>query len=112
MTCYLEFVTRNEGERLIPTGYCWCGCGREISLGKFFAHGHDKAAEAAYMAVHYEGSVARLLADAGFGPGGDETIQEAALDRGGWKLCPLGCGYAGAPTSITNHVRKHRQKED
>ncbi|MFJ6784771.1 hypothetical protein [Streptomyces yangpuensis] len=104
-------MPRDERERLIPTGTCWCGCGREIGLGKFFASGHDKTAEAAYMAVHYEGSVARLLADTGFGPGGRETIQEAALDRGGWDLCPRGCGYAGAPNSVTSHVRKYHQKE-
>lgn len=95
--------------RLLPTGFCWCGCGKEIGLGKFFAQGHDKIAEAAYMAVHHEASVARLLADTDFAPGGRETIREAALERGGWKLCPQGCGYAGAPASINNHVNRHHK---
>lgn len=101
----------NDKPRLIPTGSCWCGCGKETGLGKFFAPGHDKTAEAAYMAVHHEASVARLLADTGFAPGDKETIRAAALDRGGWDTCPR-CDYAGAPASITNHVRKHHQKED
>ena len=35
--------------RLIPTGKCWCGCGKDVGLGKFFAAGHDKIAEAALM---------------------------------------------------------------
>lgn len=104
-------MAREESERLIPTGKCWCGCKREVGLGKFFAQGHDKTAEAAYMAVHHEASVARLLADTGYGPDGDETIREVALRRGGWEECPRGCGYAGAPTSITKHLRKHDQKE-
>ena len=96
--------------RLIPTGFCWCGCGKEVGLGKFFAQGHDKIAEAAYMAVHHEASVARLLADTGFAPSDKETIRDAALDRGGWEECPRGCGYAGAPASITNHLKKHTKE--
>jgi hypothetical protein len=96
-----------EKPRLLPTGFCWCGCRKEVGLGKFFASGHDKTAEAAYMAVHHEASVARLLADTGFGPGDKETIRAAALDRGGWEECPRGCGYAGAPASIANHLKKH-----
>lgn len=99
-------------DRLIPNGICWCGCEKQVGLGKFFAQGHDKVAEAAYMAVHHEASVARLLADTGFAPGGKETIRAAALDRGGWEECPRGCGYAGAPASIANHIRKYRQPEE
>lgn len=100
-----------EKLRLIPTGNCWCGCPKEVGLGKFFSPGHDKVAEAAYMAVHHEASVARLLADTGFAPGDKETIRAAALDRGGWEECPRGCGYAGAPASITNHLKKHAKGE-
>ncbi|MGW1154423.1 hypothetical protein [Streptomyces sp. JS01] len=101
----------NDKPRLLPTGFCWCGCGKEIGLGKFFAQGHDKIAEAAYMAVHHEASVARLLSDAGFAPGNRETIREAALDRGGWEVCPRGCGYAGAPASINNHINRHHKEK-
>ncbi|TFI30295.1 hypothetical protein E4P36_05435 [Streptomyces sp. 4R-3d] len=63
------------------------------------------------MAVHHGGSVAQLLHDKGFGPNGKETIRAAALDRGGWELCPRGCGYAGAPASIRNHVNRHHKEK-
>ena len=92
-------------ERLIPNGFCWCGCGREIGLGRFFAQGHDKVAEAALMAVRYEASVPRLLAEHGFGPG--KSVTDTAVKAGAWEVCPHGCGYVGAPASVTNHVRKH-----
>ncbi|MER6778519.1 MULTISPECIES: hypothetical protein [unclassified Streptomyces] len=105
-------MTDTERERLLPTGSCWCGCERHVGLGKFFAQGHDKIAEAAYVAVHHEGSIPRLLADTGFGPGGERSIRQAALEDTDWRECPRGCGYAGAPASITKHVRKYHQKEN
>ncbi|MFE5512254.1 hypothetical protein ACFQ9J_16875 [Streptomyces sp. NPDC056529] len=98
----------SEKERLIPNGKCWCGCGKDANIGKFFAQGHDKTAEAALMAVKYEASVPRLLAAHGYGPG--KSIQAEALEKGGWELCPHGCGYAGAPKSIRTHVRKYHEK--
>lgn len=94
-------------DRLIPNGFCWCGCGKEVGLGKFFAQGHDKISEAALMAVEYESSVARLLAEHGYGP--SKSVTQAAVDSGAWQECPRGCGYVGAPASITNHVRKYHQ---
>lgn len=97
-------------DRLIPNGFCWCGCGREIGLGKFFAQGHDKISEAALMAVRYEASVARLLAEHGFGP--DKSVTEAAVEAGAWERCPRGCGYVGAPASVTNHIRKHHPNKE
>jgi hypothetical protein len=93
-----------EKPRLIPNGKCWCGCRKDANIGKFFAQGHDKVAEAALMAVQYEGSVPRLLAEHGYGP--DNSVRDAALTSG-WEHCPHGCGYVGAPTSIRNHVRKY-----
>lgn len=95
--------------RLLPTGNCWCGCGREVGLGKFFAQGHDKVAEAALMAVRYEASVPRLLVEHGFGP--DQSVTGAAVEAGVWERCPHGCGYTGAPASIRNHTRKYHQKK-
>ena len=96
--------------RLIPTGNCWCGCGREVGLGKFFAQGHDKVAEAALIAVRYEASVPRLLAEHGFGP--TESVTETAVSKGGWERCDR-CGYVGAPASMRNHEKKpHANKED
>ncbi|MFD7866959.1 hypothetical protein [Streptomyces sp. NPDC059783] len=84
-------------DRLLPNGFCWCGCSKRTGLGRFFAQGHDKIAEATYMAVHHEASVARLLSDAGFAPGDRETIRQAALDRGGWELCPRGLRVRRGP---------------
>ncbi|MER5843662.1 hypothetical protein ABT099_25905 [Streptomyces prasinus] len=94
--------------RLIPTGTCWCGCGRDVTLGKFFAQGHDKVAEAALMAARYGASVPRLLAEHGFGP--TNSVLEAAVRDGGWEECEY-CEYAGAPLSIRNHTRKTHEKK-
>lgn len=94
----------SDKPRLIPTGTCWCGCGKEVGLGKFFTQGHDKIAEAAYMAVHHEASVARLLAEHGYGP--DHSVTQAAVDSGTWERCDT-CGYPGAPASVANHKRKY-----
>lgn len=95
-------------DRLIPTGNCWCGCGREVGLGRFFSQGHDKVAEAALMAVRYEASVSRLLAEHGYGPG--KSVTEAAVEEGGWEKCPRGCDYVGAPASIRNHLARHHKE--
>jgi hypothetical protein len=93
--------------RLIPTGTCWCGCRAEVSLGSFFARGHDKTAEAALIAARYEGSVARLLEQHGFGP--DNSVEDAAVNDGGWQRCE-NCGYAGAPASVRRHTCKKEKK--
>ncbi|MHC3450725.1 hypothetical protein [Streptomyces prasinus] len=95
-------------DRLLPTGTCWCGCGMETRIGSFFARGHDKVAEAALMAVRYEASVPRLLAEHGFGPA--NSVLEAAVRDGGWEECEY-CEYAGAPLSIRNHTRKVHEKK-
>ncbi|MFD9603340.1 hypothetical protein [Streptomyces sp. NPDC059970] len=99
-------------QRLIPTGFCWCGCGTETGIGSFFARGHDKIAEAAFIAARHGGSVARLLADNEFGPGAEKSVREAALERGGWIECSIdGCKYAGAEASVRNHEAKpHKEK--
>ena len=64
-----------RGRRLIPTGDCWCGCGQETELGKFFRSGHDKVAEAAVIQVEY-GTVAGFLSRHGYGPGGRNPRHE------------------------------------
>lgn len=99
-----------EKLRLLPNGFCWCGCGAEVGLGRFFAQGHDKVAEAALMAVRYDASVPRLLAEHGFGP--DNSVTAAAVDAGAWEKCQRGCGYVGAPASIANHLRKHHAPKE
>ncbi|MGW4076011.1 hypothetical protein ACWELB_21280 [Streptomyces asiaticus] len=100
-------MSNDDSPRLIPTGKCWCGCNRDTSLGSFFARGHDKMAEAAILALKYEGSVARLLDEHGFGP--DNSLKAEALAREVWKQCPY-CDYAGAPASIRNHISKDHKE--
>ena len=95
----------SELPRLIPTGTCWCGCGRQVGLGSFFAQGHDKIAEAALMAVSYGGQVAQLLHGHGFGAG--HSVTAAAVDAGAWERCPhVDCDYVGAPASIRVHQKR------
>jgi hypothetical protein len=69
--------------RLIPTGDCWCGCGADVSLGAFFAPGHDKRAEARIIGAEY-GSVAAFVARHGSGPGGPKRreLERLAHDEG------------------------------
>jgi hypothetical protein len=66
--------------RLLPTGYCWCGCATEIGLGSFFAQGHDKTAESAVILTVY-GGVPEFLVHYGFGPEGKNP--KKTLDE--WK---------------------------
>jgi len=54
---------------LIPTGECWCGCGRETERGSFFLHGHDNIAESAVLLIEYSG-VPEFLSRQGYAPGG------------------------------------------
>jgi hypothetical protein len=89
---------------LRPTEYCWCGCKTEITPGNFFASGHDKIAEGAMLALRYEGTVARLLAENGFGP--DNSIVDAAVADGKWKRCPT-CGHPGNDRTMRNHTKMH-----
>ncbi|MGW7087482.1 hypothetical protein ACWGH2_28850 [Streptomyces sp. NPDC054871] len=97
--------------RLLPTGNCWCGCGTQTGIGSFFARGHDKIAEAAFIAARHEGSVARLLADNDFGPDAGQSVREAALAQG-WIKCSIsGCTYVGAEASVRKHEAKpHKEK--
>lgn len=63
------------GKRLLPTGECWCGCGTTTRLGSFFAQGHDKRAEGMLIVLKY-GSVAGLVDEFGYGPGGKNLLHE------------------------------------
>jgi len=64
--------------RLLPTGTCWCGCGKDTGRGSFFLAGHDKLAEAAVILIHY-GGVPEFLAHHGYGPEG-KSAREALDD--------------------------------
>nr|WSX25611.1 hypothetical protein OG690_37975 [Streptomyces tubercidicus] len=94
--------------RLIPTGNCWCGCGKEVGLGKFFAAGHDKAAESALIALKWNGSVPEFLHAHGYGP--QHSVSHAAVEAGVWTTCEH-CDYMGAPASVANHKRKYHSDE-
>ncbi|MFJ8677204.1 hypothetical protein [Streptomyces sp. NPDC093589] len=99
--------------RLIPTGNCWCGCGKEVGLGKFFAAGHDKTAESALIALKYGGSVPHFLHAHGYGP--QHSVTADAVDNTDWdecEECETRPGYRGAPASIANHKRKYHPKQE
>jgi len=93
-----------------PTGFCYCGCGKQIGYGRFFSAGHDKTAEAAFLAIHHDASVAQMLHAHGYGPDDAKSVTKAAVDKGLWLECPRGCGYRGARESINNHVTRHHEK--
>lgn len=94
-----------------PNGKCHCGCGKAIGYGRLFAVGHDKTAEAAFLAIHHNGSVAQMLRAHGYGPDEKNSVTKAAVDKGLWEECPRGCGYRGARESINNHVNRHHRDQ-
>lgn len=99
-------------ERLIPTGECWCGCGRDAGIGKFFVPGHDKTAESALIALRYGGTVPHFLHAHGYGP--DRSVTREAVDETDWlecEDCETQPGYRGAPASMAKHKRiYHKEK--
>ncbi len=66
-------INQKVRARLIPTGECWCGCGEDAGIGRFFLPGHDRRAEAAVIKREY-GSVAAFLSAHGYGPGKRNAI--------------------------------------
>jgi hypothetical protein len=99
-------TTEESLPRLIPTGTCWCGCGAEVTIGKFFAPGHDKQAEALLLAVEFGGSVPQMLHRYGFGP--QRSLQDHALATQKAERCGApGCDYVARPRAVANH-RKNR----
>lgn len=98
-------MVTTELPRLIPTGTCWCGCGKQVGIGSFFAPGHDKVAEGALLAARYGGSVAQLLHGHGYGPG--HSVTAAAVSESTWEQCPgRQCDYVGTPISVRSHQRR------
>ena len=98
-------MSATRGARLLPTGTCWCGCGEQVALGAFFARGHDKVAEAALLAICYNGSVAQLLH--GHGYDAEHSVTKDAVRSGSWEQCPASaCNYAGGPAGVRNHRSK------
>src|ERR1700733_843922 len=99
-------ITPDPLPRLIPTGTCWCGCGRDAAVGAFFYRGHDKKAESDLTAIYYGGSVAQLLHAHGYGPG--RSLHEHAIEQGAKVACPApGCRVSGSSRGIRAHVRRN-----
>lgn len=74
--------------RLLPTGFCWCGCKTVIDLGSFFAPGHDKKAESRVI-MEVFGGVPQFLVAFGYGPegaaeGSSDEVQIAMRLRPFW----------------------------
>jgi hypothetical protein len=97
-------MTKPDLPRLIPTGTCWCGCGKETSRGAFFARGHDKIAEAALTAAEFGGEVPQLLHHYHYGP--HRSVIDEAVQAGAWEECS-DCWYKGTSESVRNHRRKY-----
>ncbi|MDX3697828.1 hypothetical protein PV726_48270 [Streptomyces europaeiscabiei] len=85
----------------MPTGDCFCGCGGEAEIGRWFVRGHDITAAAALRAVEGLSLPQRLVA-AGFGP--ERSVVEEAVLKEGWARC-TGCAYAGTPAGLAAHTR-------
>lgn len=87
--------------RLLPTGDCFCGCGGEAGIGRWFVQGHDITAAAALRAVEGTSLPQRLVA-AGYGP--ERSVVAQAVSGAGWVRC-AGCAYAGPSARLAVHVR-------
>ncbi|MEY9842883.1 hypothetical protein [Streptacidiphilus sp. EB103A] len=93
-------VTRRP--RLVPTGDCFCGCGGQAGIGRWFVRGHDITAAAALRALEGR-SLAEQLVAAGYGP--DRSVVDEAVAKAGWQRCPR-CSYAGSPAALAAHGRE------
>ncbi|WP_331752637.1 hypothetical protein OG440_40595 (plasmid) [Streptomyces sp. NBC_00637] len=85
----------------MPTGDCFCGCGGEAEIGRWFVRGHDITAAAALRAVEGLSLPQRLVA-AGFGP--ERSVVEEAVAKADWARC-AGCAYAGTAAGLAAHLR-------
>ncbi|MFF4933429.1 hypothetical protein ACFY2H_31740 [Streptomyces griseofuscus] len=85
----------------MPTGDCFCGCGAEAEIGRWFVRGHDITAAAALRALQGM-RLPQQLVSLGFGP--ERSVVQAAVDEAGWVRCP-GCAYAGTPANLAAHTR-------
>ncbi len=64
-----DLGTIRENVQATPTGYCWCGCGRTTSKGRFWYPGDDGAARKYLKDLGYkEKRIADRVLLAGFHP--------------------------------------------
>ena len=54
---------------ILPTGYCFCGCGDTASRGAYFIAGHDRRVDKWLNEMLHGNTVGRLI-NHGYGPGG------------------------------------------
>lgn len=94
-------MTDTRKIRLVPTGDCFCGCGAEAEIGRWFVRGHDITAAAALRALQGM-KLPQQLVSLGFGP--ERSVVQTAVDEAGWVRCP-GCAYAGTPANLAAHTR-------
>ncbi|MGW3196728.1 hypothetical protein ACWDBD_19465 [Streptomyces sp. NPDC001118] len=99
-------MTVSRKKRLVPTGECFCGCGAEAEIGRWFVRDHDNTAAAALRAVEGGLSLPQRLVEAGFGP--ERSVVQEAVERAGWVRCREGCAYAGTPAGLAAHLREGR----
>lgn len=91
-----------------PNGLCFCGCGTAVNTGVYFSQGHDKKAEGDLNAILHKDSVAKRLADCGYGPGA-KNLHETAIELGVRERCGIqGCNVSGVPGGIG--MRNHRRR--
>ncbi|MFE0373933.1 hypothetical protein [Streptomyces tendae] len=95
-------MTETRKKRLLPTGDCFCGCGGEAGIGRWFMLGHDITAAGALRAVEGGLSLPQRLVEAGFGP--ERSVVREAVESAGWVRCER-CAYAGTPAGLAAHVR-------
>ncbi len=63
-----------DGKRIMPTGKCWCGCGKETKgLGTYFLQGHDTVAMRRTVLKRF-GGVPQFLMAYGEEPGGSGQV--------------------------------------
>ncbi|MFF9436685.1 hypothetical protein ACF1BP_23465 [Streptomyces sp. NPDC014735] len=95
-------MTETRKKRLLPTGDCFCGCGGEAGIGRWFVFGHDITAAGALRAVEGGLSLPQRLVEAGFGP--ERSVVQEAVESAGWVRCER-CAYAGTPAGLAAHLR-------
>ncbi|WP_345620000.1 hypothetical protein [Streptomyces ziwulingensis] len=70
---------------------CFCGCGENAEVDRWFAQGHEVTAAAALHAVQGL-RLAHELVSLGYGP--ERSVVQTAVEEAGWARCP-GCPHIG-----------------
>lgn len=93
--------------RAIPTGWCWCDCGQQAEIGAFFAHGHNRTAEALLRATQDTRDLPTRLAEAGFIPGQRSLTDAVLAAHPDWQRCgTAGCRVVNDVQTLARHRAK------